>query len=275
MIRQRFLLAGTACVLTSLLIVEVVPAAEPEPGQATGFTAGSPYSYRPLDRYWSYYAPPPPSPRYDRFGDSPIFMTSINYPGVYGAYVFGVTPTSYYDSGKFFVPGPESSTPSTFKSVYAPASPFEPDNPMMRTTVAPQYPFISSSATAALRTRPVYPELPVGPGNSFATITVRVPTENADLTFNGFHAAPIGAVREFSTPKLIPGSNYMYNVRVTWVKDGLQRTRDKNVFVNAGDRLDIDLTTSRGAIDGPTVRLQPAPEPTSSLRTLPLPSEQR
>src|SRR5262245_12260839 len=70
---------------------------DPPFGQAAGFSAGSPYSFRPLTPYWSYYAMPPAPPRYGRLNDTGVFMSSLNYPGIYGSYVFGATPTDYYN----------------------------------------------------------------------------------------------------------------------------------------------------------------------------------
>ncbi len=232
MSRQRFLAAGAACAFGVLAVTGVsrgqFPAAEP--GVASGFTAGSPYSFRPLDPSWSFYARPPAVPRYERLGNQAIFMTSINYPGVYGAYTFGVTPTSYYDREAYFTPdaGPNGFT-----------------------------------LEAARR--------PVTAGLATAQINVRVPRADAQLTFDNQVTAPTGTDREFVTPPLRPGTNYVYNLRTTWVDGDVQRTRDKNVFVRAGDLLVVDLTTGRGTYEGPSLRVQPRPEAGPALRTEPLP----
>jgi uncharacterized protein (TIGR03000 family) len=232
MSRQRFLTAGAACVFGVLAVTGVSRAqvTAPEPGQATGFTAGSPYSFRPLDPAWSFYAVPPPSPRYDRLGNQAIFMTSINYPGVYGAYTFGVTPTSYYDRAAYFTP---DAGPGGF------------------------------TLEAARR--------PLTEGLGTALINVKVPRADALLTFDNQATSPTGTDREFVTPLLRPGTNYVYNVRTTWVDGDVQRTRDKNVYVRAGDTLVVDLTTGRGTYEGPSLRVQPRPEAGPALRTEPLP----
>jgi uncharacterized protein (TIGR03000 family) len=208
-----------------------------EPGVASGFTAGSPYSFRPLTPYWSYYALPPAAPRYARFNDSPVFMTSINYPGVYGAYTYGTTPTSYYDAAPFITPAAAPANYSTLTTGRGPGG-----------------------LGATLAANPVT-----------ALIDVLVPTANAELRFDNTLTTPLGTKREFVTPPLAPRGMYTYNVRVTWVDDGVQRTRDKTVFVQAGDRLVVDLSTSRETYEGPSLRVLPPPESGSTLRTSPRP----
>jgi uncharacterized protein (TIGR03000 family) len=172
---------------------------------------------------------PTPPPRYGRLNDSPIFMTSINFPGVYGAYTDGVTPTSYYDRSAYFTP---DAAPAGFA-----------------------LPATESSLRVAGLTSP-----------RTARIDVIVPTADSDLTFDSTRTTPTGINREFITPPLIRGGKYVYNVRVTWVDDGVRRTRDKNVFVEAGDRMVVDLTSGRGTYDGPSLRLVPEAERPAVLR---------
>jgi uncharacterized protein (TIGR03000 family) len=216
---QRWVAAFAA--LASLSLTPVTQAQAPEAGVSV-FTSGSPYSFRPLDPYWAYRALPPAPPRFDRLNDNPIFMTSINFPGVYGAYTFGVTPTTYYDRSSYFSPAAGSTGIS----------------------IAPT----ESALQAAFG------------GPRTARIDVSVPAGDAELTFNGTLTTPTGSVREFVTPALVPGGKYVYSVRVTWVDDGVRRSRDKNVFVQAGDRLVVDLTTGAGTFDGPSLRLVPEVE---------------
>jgi uncharacterized protein (TIGR03000 family) len=221
--RQRLLTAGAAGVLSALALAGTCRAGDLEPGAASGFTAGSPYSYRPLMPGWSYYARPAPVPRYERY-NSPIFMTSINYPGVNGAYTDATTWTAYYDRSPYF--NADAAPPGYLTAVAA---------------------------------------------NTTARIDVRVPASDAQLNFDNHPTSPSGLTREFVTPPLIIGSNYVYNVRVSWMDNGVRRTRDKNVFVRAGDRLLVDLSSSRGTFEEPTLRTLPQPEASSELRTRPLP----
>lgn len=227
MTRQRLLIAGVVCLLGAGAFAGVSRAGDFEPGVASGFTSGSPYSFRPLVPYGSSYArPPAPRPRYSRF-DSPIFMTSINYPGVDGAYMSATTWVSYYDRAPYFFPEPTSAGAS-----------------------------LTTAAAVA---------------NLTARIDVLVPSGDANLTFDNLPTTPTGTTREFVTPPLVVGSNYVYNVRVSWLDDGVRRSRDKNVFVRAGDRLVVDLTTSQGTFEGPSLRVAPRPEAGSTLRTQPQP----
>jgi uncharacterized protein (TIGR03000 family) len=221
--RQRLFLIGAASVLGVWALAGVCRAGDFEPGVASGFTAGSPYSFRPLTPYWSYYAQPRPGPRYEAF-NSPVFMTSINYPGINGAYSSQTAWMPYYDRSPAYSP---DAVPAGY-------------------------------LTAAV-------------ANLSARIDVRMPSADADLTFDNRPTSPTGLTREFVTPPLRTGANYVYNVRVSWVDDGVRRTRDKNVFVQAGDRIVVDMSSSQGTFEGPSLRVAPNPEAGSSLRTQPRP----
>jgi len=175
----------------------------------------------------------------------PIFMTTINTPGVYGAYSMGVADLGLFDREPLFYPA---------------------DNPRRRipavsVTVAP-----SGTEGATLSAR--LPE----PDTGTATINVRVPAD-ARLTFEGVPTTPTGTNREFVTPALTVGRHYTYNVRGAWTENGRPVTRERQVVVRAGDRLDIDMTT---APEESTLRAGPRPLPPlpdSGTRTTTPPSE--
>jgi uncharacterized protein (TIGR03000 family) len=200
---------------------------QPAPGRGSEFTSGSPYSFRPLDPYWSFRAMPPPPPRNARLAPSPIVMTSLNFPGVYGAYSFGVTPMSGFNRAGFFT---------------ADAFP-------------PGFALEASPGPSGIREQRA----------NVARIDVAVPTRDAELTFDNTPTAPAGMTREFITPSLVPGGKYVYRVRVTWVDDGVRRTREKNVYVEAGDRLLVDLNTTAGTYEGPSLRVAPESERPAAL----------
>jgi uncharacterized protein (TIGR03000 family) len=233
MIRLRFLPPGAALVLIAL----AVPAygqstSQREGGTASGFTYGSQYSFRPLDPNWSFYAMPPEAARYARLSETTIFMTSINYPGVYGAYIMGTTPTSYYDRSPLF-------TSEAALTSYA-------------ALAARERAYGTTPAT--LRT---------------ATVEVRVPAADADLRFNDTPMPLTGMSRYYVTPPLRPGASYYYDMHVAWNDDGWPRVGDKRVYVKAGDHLVVDLTTGE-ANTGSSLRTSPLPAPaSSSLRTRP------
>jgi uncharacterized protein (TIGR03000 family) len=231
--RQRIWTLGATFVLSALCFASTAEAQRPESGAPSGYTAGGPYSFRPLDPTWYYRVQPPPPPRYERLGDSGVFMSSLNYPGVYGAYTYGVTPTTYYDQAPFMNP---DVAPPGFTTLTA-------------------RPRTSAELVANPRT---------------ARIDVLVPNTEAELTFDNTRLTVPGTRREFITPPLVPGGKYVYNVRVTWMDDGVLRPRDKNVFVEAGDRMVVDLSTGRGNFEGPSMRVLPMPESGSTLRTQPL-----
>jgi uncharacterized protein (TIGR03000 family) len=153
-------------------------------------------------------------------------MTSLNFPGIYGAYRFGVTPMSYVDRPSWFSP-----------------------------KVPPG--FALETAQGPMR---------IGePPPTVARIDVSVPTHDAVLTFDNTPTAPSGLTREFVTPALLRGGKYRYLVRVTWVDDGVRRSREKNVYVEPGDRLLVDLTTTAGTTEGPSLRTAPEIERPAAL----------
>jgi uncharacterized protein (TIGR03000 family) len=218
------------CAIAALALPVRAQTTDPEPGVASGFTAGSPYSFRPLEPYWTYYALPPIKPRYARLEDSAVFMSSLNYPGIYGSYTYGVTPTSYYDAAPFI--NPAVATAATLRT-----------GPLTGATLA-------RNPTTAL-------------------IDVLVPTSDAELTFDRTPTTPTGSRREFVTPPLAPRGMYMYDIRTRWTAEGTERSRSKRVYLQAGDRLVVDLTTVVGNYDGPSLRVQPPPETGTQLRTQP------
>ena len=98
--------------------------------------------------------------------------------------------------------------------------------------------------------------LPLETGS--AAIRVLLPAE-ARLTFEGVPTDRTGSNREFVTPALTVGRHYTYDVQATWDDNGRPVTRERQVVVRAGDRLDIDLTTAPEAES--TLRAGPRPLP--------------
>jgi uncharacterized protein (TIGR03000 family) len=229
MARQRLLVLAVSAAVAASAAAGAARAADPqpEPGRGSDYTAGSPYSFRPLDPYWSYRAMPTPPYRNARLGASPIFMTSLQFPGVYGAYSFGATPMSMYNQAGYFTP---DATPPGF---------------------------VLETAQGPLRIGDISPRA--------ARIDVAVPTRDAELTFDNTPTVPTGMTREFVTPALLRGGKYVYHVRVSWVDDGVRRMREKNVYVEPGDRLLVDLTTSAGTYEGPSLRVAPEVERPAAL----------
>ena len=165
-------------------------------------------------------------------------MTTINTPGLYGAYTSRTVDLTLFDREPLFYP----------------AYPTRALIPAVTTTVAPLRPSIDAL--------PEVTTLRAGPLTETASIRVRLPAD-ARLTFQGVVTAPTGGDRRFVTPPLEVGRNYYYDVEATWNEGGRPVRESRQVQVRAGDRLDLDL-------------LKPAPETnTSTLRTQPRPLPER
>jgi uncharacterized protein (TIGR03000 family) len=233
---QRFPFGGAALAALGLLAgVAGAVRAQPASGYTalSGYTSGSPLDRRPLLSPQSY--PPtsyPPGSATSRY--PPILMTTINTPGLYGAYTFGAVDLSLFNREPLFYP----------------AYPTRAVIPAVTTTVAP--------LQAATPAAPASATLTAGPLTEIASIRVRLPA-GAQLSFQGVDTAATGNDRRFVTPPLAVGRNYQYDVVANWTQEGRPVRESRQVLVRAGDRLDIDF-------------LKPAPEAgTPTLRTRPLP----
>jgi uncharacterized protein (TIGR03000 family) len=161
---------------------------------------------------------------------APTYLTSINYPTVYGAYstfpyVGSVAPTS------------------------AVISPFNalPTSPAVVVLSAPQNPPIvtptlsTATLTAQLpRTTTITTELPAGvrASGTSAVININVP-QSAELRIQGRKMTMTGGERQFVSPPLDPGQRYSYNVTATWNENGKPITQTQRVIVRAGDRTGV------------------------------------
>jgi uncharacterized protein (TIGR03000 family) len=74
---------------------------------------------------------------------------------------------------------------------------------------------------------------PVEPSASPALLTVRVPAD-AEVLIDGNPTTSTGAVREYRSPPLKPGSAYTYEVRARWQENGHTVTQTHRVDVSAG-----------------------------------------
>ncbi|HLJ95882.1 MAG TPA: TIGR03000 domain-containing protein [Gemmataceae bacterium] len=160
----------------------------------------------------------------------PTYMTSIYYPRIYGSFEYP-RPLGFFQPG---LQRAEYTTSPTIYSVYTtPPSPFGPQENVLRT------------ALTAVQTT--------------AVVTVWVPAD-AELRFEGVRTDLRGPFRRFSTPPLIPGREYSYDIQATWTENGQQVTKVRHVPVRAGDRLYVDFRVPQATEEG-----------TRALRTKPLP----
>jgi uncharacterized protein (TIGR03000 family) len=169
---------------------------------------------------------------------NPVFMTSINYPGVYGSLTMGVAAREYRSPPRM--------------SFYPPADGYALRDPVLATPTRP-------------------PEDPK-PLADQASVTVHVP-RNAELWFQGERMTKTGTIRDFVTPLLLNNRDYTYDIRAIWRNaEGVEVTRTRHLTVRAGDRLEVDFLTPEAQLStpqqpaAPTLRTMPPPDPRSKIR---------
>lgn len=74
-----------------------------------------------------------------------------------------------------------------------------------------------------------------------ASLTVLMPTEDAELFFDTTKTTRRGTTRAFQTPALKIGTDYAYTLTARWQEGGKPRTASRRVDLRAGDRITIDL----------------------------------
>ncbi len=78
--------------------------------------------------------------------------------------------------------------------------------------------------------------------DSKAHIRVTVPADDAQVWFNGTATQQGGRVREFESPSLTPGREFVYDVKARWRDaDGKEVTRTQEVDVRAGSHVAVDF----------------------------------
>jgi uncharacterized protein (TIGR03000 family) len=69
-----------------------------------------------------------------------------------------------------------------------------------------------------------------------AMVEIIVPTDSAEVWFNGAKTQTTGQKRQFVTPELSPGQDYTYQVRVRWSFNGKDYEETRQVTVQAGNQ---------------------------------------
>jgi uncharacterized protein (TIGR03000 family) len=83
-----------------------------------------------------------------------------------------------------------------------------------------------------------------GLGIRRAEVDVRLPSAKAEIWFDGVKMTQTGKTRHFYTPRLEPASRYTYSVRARWEENGKTREVRRDIFLRAGDVLEVDLTSA-------------------------------
>jgi uncharacterized protein (TIGR03000 family) len=228
-----------------------LPAVRPPPAQAQfpnyGGFYGPAYRSSPAPGYGGYaptgyagyYAP--------RYANPFAPAYSGYYAPAYGGYSTpaygGYTRNGAYSPGAFDVYSPGLAGPYT---AGVPALAYQ-----LRPSAGTYYP---AGETAVTGPR----EQVIGDASAVAYVNVLVPSGTA-LYFQGLLMSRTGTSREFVSPPLIPGQDYVYFVRATWNENGREVTQERSVPVRAGERVDVDLVNAPRGEAGPTLRTRPLP----------------
>jgi len=84
-----------------------------------------------------------------------------------------------------------------------------------------------------------YPQEPAVDMNA-VTFRMHVPS-GARVWFEGDATSQTGTDREFVSPSLTPGRDYVYHIRVQWDENGKAVERKRDVTVHAGDRISLNF----------------------------------
>jgi uncharacterized protein (TIGR03000 family) len=161
----------------------------------------------------------------------PTYMTTINYPLIYGSYAMWpyAAPLSFTNG---------ASMPSSLGDI------------SMRPT-----PVVTKAYQPAL-----------APPAVSALINVACPS-NADLYFQGMRIGEPGTLRRFTTPELNPLMAYTYDVRAVWMQGGRAVSESQRILVRAGDRLTLTFPGTPAASPGPVIT--PIPTAPEKVRATP------
>jgi len=92
------------------------------------------------------------------------------------------------------------------------------------------------------------PRYPNQMGDRSVTMNFILPAADAKLWFGDVSTSATGATRVFQTPALEPGTEYKYDLRVTWMENGRQMERKKQVTFRLGQNLTVDLRGTPGTV---------------------------
>jgi uncharacterized protein (TIGR03000 family) len=72
-------------------------------------------------------------------------------------------------------------------------------------------------------------------------VEVRLPDANARLWFEGSKTQQTGTLREFQSPDLKPGQEYVYHIRAQWMENGRTREQTRTLTVRPGEWWTVDF----------------------------------
>jgi uncharacterized protein (TIGR03000 family) len=143
----------------------------------------------------------------------------------YGGYGWGYPSYGYY--GGYSYP---------YYGNYAYSVPYYAD------TWVPYQDYSSYATPATATYQSFYPQDQQANSNT-ATVMVKVPTQDAQVFFDGQATNQRGMNRNFTTPALTPGKTYGYEVRATWTGPlDAPVTQTRTIQVTPGQRTIVDFT---------------------------------
>lgn len=86
------------------------------------------------------------------------------------------------------------------------------------------------------------------PRTDVAELVVNVP-DDAEVWIEGVKMKQTGTRRRFTSPTLMPGVSYAYEVRATWTQNGRQVSDSNQVTLHAGDRASLTFINRPRRLD--------------------------
>jgi uncharacterized protein (TIGR03000 family) len=86
--------------------------------------------------------------------------------------------------------------------------------------------------------------------------TVEVPAA-ASVFLEGAQTKQTGTSRQYVSPRLVPGKQYVYEIRARWMENGREVEQTRSMVVKAGDRLTVSFTRPSATEPLPTPRQFP------------------
>lgn len=176
--------------------------------------------------------------------------------GWFGTPYYGVSAYPYYYSSAYYV------SPSYYtypRYVYYPTYMYS----YPAYSYSYTYPSYSSvTYVPTERSASYYAPSEIAPASSVSVMTnqddrqallrVRVPREDARVWIENAPMRQGGTDRLFNSPPLDPGKDYSYTVRASWMANGQEVVREKEVRIRAGQQSAVNFVDDRG---------EPAPLP--------------
>lgn len=162
------------------------------------------------------------------------------YPGYYSGYYGWNAPyygstwyPGYYGSSRWYTPG--------YARWYGPRYSYDWSTPSYYSSSFPSG-RSGSYYSSDMSSRSYYGAQAgdMAPADRTVLIDVRIPSD-AEIWFEGAKTQSTGMFREFVSPQLEPGQDYIYQIRARWMENGQEVNKTRELRVRAGDQLNLDF----------------------------------